>query len=156
MLGAGHDDWHWRGSQPGLLDVEVGHTTQYLLKHAPKFEANDSEGDAAVGAQAEGHVVLIGAVEIHLFGVLELGPAVIETGRPLALVLGIGEPWTSCIASSSVTDWWSAAIRCRLHLGVPRTSFVLHPSVLSFFRAKFALLIPSTLSYTAHLKCNHV
>ena len=45
----------------------------------------------------------------------------------------------SCIANSSVTDWWGAAIRCRLHLGVPRMSFVLHPSVLSFFRGELAL-----------------
>ena len=26
MLVAGYDGWHWRGSQPGLHDAEVGHT----------------------------------------------------------------------------------------------------------------------------------
>ena len=50
MLVAGHDGWHWRGSQPGLLDAEVGHATQYLLKHDPEFEANHIGAHAAVGA----------------------------------------------------------------------------------------------------------
>jgi hypothetical protein len=47
---ASHDGWHWRGSQPGLLDAEVGHTTQNLLKHDPEFEASHIGADAAVEA----------------------------------------------------------------------------------------------------------
>jgi hypothetical protein len=63
MLVAGHDGWRRRGSQPGLLDAEVGHATQYLLKHDPQYEVNHIGADAAVGAQGEGHVAFVGAVD---------------------------------------------------------------------------------------------
>ena len=50
MLVAGHDAWRRRGSQPRLLDAEVGQATQYLLKQGSEFEPNHIGGHAAVAA----------------------------------------------------------------------------------------------------------
>src|ERR1700731_4618902 len=52
MFVAGHYAWHRRRLQPRLLDAEVGHPTQNLLKQDPKFEPDHIGGHAAVAAQA--------------------------------------------------------------------------------------------------------
>jgi hypothetical protein len=56
-----------------LVDAEIGHAIQYPPEHAQEFKAHYVGADAAVRAQAEGHVALVGAVEIHLFRIRELG-----------------------------------------------------------------------------------